>query len=796
VLCALRMPAPLAHLRVVDLADLRGALAGRLLADLGADVVKVEPPGGDPGRLRPPFAGGVPGKDRSLPFLYRNANKRGVTLDLHEADGWRRFLGLCENADVLIENLGPDAARRHGLAPAEIRERHPHLVHVAIADFGLSGPRCGWRLEALPAFAASGALQASGFPDRPPCWLPGHVAHDCAAAFAAVGALAAILDRTRDGSGQTVEVSVQEAALNGLNPWSIPLADYARVYPMVNSSPRRNADGAYHVLRAADGYVRVLPGTPRHWQAFLTLLRNPEALAGPEWEVALFRLVNGDVIRLLAADALADRKRADVLAEGRALGLPIAPVNRLDEFVAEAQTRERGYFRATRFPHLADAPFAPAPFNFSRTPIALSRSAPDPGADDRQDFSARGAAVPNGGTSGPPLAGMRVVNLGVGAVVPEVCWLLGELGAEVVKIESRANIDFLRRVTLEPDTPNRAWTFNDENRGQESVCLDLATPRGRDLALRLCAAADVVAENNRGGVVGSWGLDYEDVRRLRPDVIYLCSQGYGRGGPLGEVPAFGPLNSAFAGATWLWNHADAPYPAGSSLNHPDHIASKLAVVAVLAALEHRRRTGEGQRIEMAQTEAAAFMLGEFYLAGPCGAGAPTPQGNAVDWAVPHGVYPSAGDDRWVAIAAVGDAAWEGLVRCLGWTPDPRLATLEGRCAARADIDARLTEWTRARTAEEAAAALQAVGVSAMPVQNADDHRADPHLAARGAIVTVEHPEIGPERHIGNPIRMSRTPLVPAGPSPCLGADTEKVLTRVLGLTREDVARLADGGVCR
>ena len=135
------MPGPLAHLSVVDLTDLRGALAGRLLADLGADVVKVEPPGGDPDRLRPPFVGGVPGKDRSLPFLYRNANKRGVMLDLHDAGGWRRFLGLCEGADILIENLGPDAARRHGLAPTEIHERHPHLVHLAIADFGLRAPK-------------------------------------------------------------------------------------------------------------------------------------------------------------------------------------------------------------------------------------------------------------------------------------------------------------------------------------------------------------------------------------------------------------------------------------------------------------------------------------------------------------------------------------------------------------------------------------------------------------------------------------------------------------------------------
>ena len=173
----------------------------------------------------------------------------------------------------------------------------------------------------------------------------------------------------------------------------------------------------------------------------------------------------------------------------------------------------------------------------------------------------------------------------------------------------------------------------DASRGHESVCLDLRTPRGRELALRLCAAADVVLENNRGGVAGSWGLDYEDVRRLRPDVIYVASQGYGRGGPLGEVSAYGPLNSAFAGVTWLWNHPDAPYPGGSSLNHPDHIAAKMSAVAVLAALEHRRRTGEGQMVEMSQAEAAAYLIGEFFLEGEAAA----QRGNAVQYAAPHGV---------------------------------------------------------------------------------------------------------------------------------------------------------------
>jgi crotonobetainyl-CoA:carnitine CoA-transferase CaiB-like acyl-CoA transferase len=789
------MAPPLAHLRVVELTDLRGALAGRLLADLGADVIRVERRCGDGGRLTPPFAGGIAAPDRSLPFLYRNAGKRGALVDLHDAEGWRRFCRLCEAADVLVENLGPEEQRRHGLAPAEVRARHPHLVHVAIADFGLSGPRAGWRAEPLVALAASGALHASGFPDLPPCAAPGHLAHDCASVFAVAGALLAVLDRARHGRGQTIEVSVQEAALAGLTPWSIPLADYARRYPMLPASPPRNADGAYHVLPTADGFIRVLPGSPRQWREFVALL-GEQALAGPEWDVPLYRIVNGDVTRLLASERLRTRARADVLAEARRRDVPMVPVNTPDEFVAEEQTQVRGYFRRTGFPYLGDAPFAPAPVNFSRTPAVLARPAPGPAEDDGGGFAPRTAELARCGGGEPALAGLRVIDLGVGAVGPEVAGLLGELGAEVIKVESRRNLDFLRRLTVEPDTPNRAWTFNVECRGQKSVCLDLATARGRELALRLCAASDVVVENNRGGVVRAWGLDYEDVRRVRPDVIYVATQGFGRGGPLGEASAYGPLNSTFAGVNWLWNHPGAPYPAGVSLNHPDHIASRLAAVAVLAALEHRRRTGEGQLVEMAQTEATAYLVGERYLEGPCTARPPEPRGNAALDAAPHGVYPCAGADRWVAIAVVGDAAWEAFRRCVGWPEDARLATLAGRLAARAELDARVAEWTRTQTPDDAAAALQAAGVSAMAVEGPDDLRADPHLAARGALVAVEHPEMGRERHAGNPVRPSLTPLAPPRPAPLLGEHTEEVLTRVLGLDRAEVARLADDGVCR
>src|SRR6185503_11195858 len=598
------MSAPLTHLRVVDLTDLRGALAGRLLADLGADVLKLEPPAGDPDRLRPPFVGGIAGSERSLAFAYRHANKRGAIADLDTRPGRRRLADLCDRADVLLENF--DATRRTQLElePIEVRTRHPHLVHVVMADFGLSGPRAGWRLESLPAFAASGALFPCGFPDKPPCWLPGHAPHDCASAFAAAGALAALIERAGSGRGQTVEVSVQEAALSGLYPWGIPLADYQRHYSMIASAPPRNADGNYMVLPVADGWVRVLPATTPQWRAFVRLLGSPDALADEMWEFLPYRIMNGDLLRVVANEALQGRQRAAVIDEGRRLGVPIGPVNTPEEFVHEAQTVVRGYFRRLPGTPLADAPVAVAPFVFSRTPIVLERGAPRAGEDDAGGFAPRaadeGTAV--GGSDGPVLAGLKVLSLGVVAVGPEVGWLLAELGADVVKVESRTKLDPLRAVTLEPDAPNKAFTFNDENRGHASVLIDLATDEGRALCRALARKADVVIENNRGGVARRWGLDYDDVRRVRPDVVYLASQGYGRGGPLGEVQGFGPMNGAFAGACYLWNHPDAPYPGASSLNHPDHVASKLGLVAVLAALEHRRRTGEGQLIDMAQSE--------------------------------------------------------------------------------------------------------------------------------------------------------------------------------------------------
>lgn len=776
-------PGPLSWLRVVDLTDVRGALCARILGDLGADVVRVEQP-----------ATSAETHD-SLACRYRNANKRGVVLDLTSSTGREQLRALLAEADVLVENLDTDDRAALGLTPEIVANDHPQIVQVALADLGLRGPRSDWRLEALPALAASGTLHASGFPDLPPTNAPGYLAHDCASVYGAIAAVAAVLDAERrdEPAGQFVDISVQEAALAGTNPWSIALHSYSKLNPLLSPEGKRSAEGAYWVLPAADGWVRAVIGSPRQWNGFVELMHSPDALLEDVWNSQLFRLQNADVVRLLAEGMLTDRTRAQLFDEALTRSTTVGVLQTLREFVDHPQTRERSYFVDTGWPGLSGLPFARHPVNLSCTPASLRH--PETTSTDvvfrpRQPLS----GTPIGKGRGLLLEGVRVVEFGVAAVAPELSGVLSELGADVIKIESQAHLDVLRAAG--GPFPNRSMTFNCECRGRRSVVLDLTTEKGRELAFELCASADVVAENYRGGVLDGLGLGYEAVRARNPRVIYASSQGYGRTGPFGQMPAYGPLNSGFSGVHLLWNHPDAPYPCGTSMNHPDHIAGKLLAVSVLAALRERESSGEGQWLEMAQTEVSAYLVGELYLQTARTGVDLQPLGNSHPTAAPHGVYPSAGDDRWVAIAVLTDEHWQRLCKVVGWDAHGELGTAAARVAARSILDERLSEWTRLRSPVEAAELLQAAGVSAMPVMSPVDQHADPHLLEREFIVHLDHPEVGEETHIGNPIRFSRLAQRTAASAPCLGADTEEVLTGVLGLTAQDVSALVEEGVCR
>ncbi len=764
----------LAGLRVVDLTDLRGALAGRLLGDLGASVVRVSSPCLDRG------------DDTDAAKRFRQVNKSVAPIDILEPAGRRRLDELLSRADVLIDNLGPNLRRHLGLQPGDVAERYPALVHVAVTDLGLEGPRADWTLDPLPAFASSGAHFSSGFPDKPPCAMRGYTAHDCGAVFAALAAVAGVAHRHVTTLGQSFDVSVQEAALSGLVPWSIPVADYQHINPHLPIAGYRNAEGAHNVLPAADGYVRVMTSSLIHWRGFLQLCGNPDGFEAETWRDPIFRRENADVIKAVAAGFLQDRTRAELVDQAVPAGATIGAVMRPSEFAHHPQIRHRRFFADLDGDLVAAAPWT---IEGARPSVT--------GAQRALEWTGPSSWAPPPDPAAEPgllLAGVRVVEFGVGAVAPECAYVLSELGADVLKVESSVRPDALR--LREAGKPNASYVYNTECRGRRNVAIDLTTDEGRALALRLCAQADVVLENYRGGTMEKLGLGSDDVRALNPAIIYGSSQGFGRGGPMGAAPAWGQLNSCFSGAHYLWNHPESEYPCGTSVNHPDHIAGKWLALVVLAALERRARTGEGADVEIAQTECAAYMMGDIFVELSRTGEEPQPLGNRSLVACPHDVYPAAGEDRWLAVSCADTASFRRLGAVIGLPVKERWASLDGRLADREFIDRAIGAWTSPRQPDRAAEELQAASVSAMPVMGGLDLRADAHLAARGAIVAIDNPFVGVEHHASNPIRPSRLPLRVAGPAPAIGQHTHDVLTEVLGMSTAEVDKLVERGVCR
>ena len=740
---------PLAEFTVLDATDRRGALCGRILADLGAHVVRLNDH-----------------DDDSATDRYRNHGKS-------RAEAGRGLSELLPLVDVFIENGGP----RADIDRAALGAQYPHLVIVSLTDLGLSGPRSHWYLESLPAQAASGALHATGHPSQFPTALPGYLAHDCASVHGAMAAVAALMDRRRTGLGQQIETSSQEAGLGGTYPWGVAIPGYLSVNPFLPVEGRRNAEGFYLVVPCRDGHVRMVFGSESDWQAFVELCGVPTEVAGDEWNDRIHRMQNSDVIRDVATRSFAELDRSELFDESLRLGLPLGSIQHPLEFVNHPQTTERGFF--------VDG-VASRLWRFQPPPT----QAPPPTKATAETLASHALATRD--HDGLLLEGLRVIEFGIAAVVPELCWMLSELGADVIKIESRKKPDVLRAAGLAD--LDRSFCFNMECRGRRGIALDLTTADGRRLAKELCVTADVVAENNRGGVMARLGLDYDDITAVNPSVVYVASQGYGRGGPMGEMKAFGPLNSSFAGVHMLWSHPDGPYPCGTSLNHPDHIASKMLTVGVLCALDHRYQTGEGSFVEMAQTEAAAYLLGELYLEAIETGVNPTNLANRDPHMAPQGVYPGSEDDSWVAITVQSDDAWRALELVAGWTADETLGNVEARFVAHDAIDERLSRWTSQCSVEQTAELLQAVGVSAMPVMGPLDHLGDPHLCERGLMVDLVHEVHGPEQQPANPTRMSRTVLRTAQSAPPLGYHTHEVLREVLGIDDDELNHLEAAGV--
>ncbi|MBI4236409.1 MAG: CoA transferase [Chloroflexi bacterium] len=798
-------PSALGVFRVLDLSGPMGQPCARYLADLGADVIKVEPPGGDPARRMAPFVGGEPHPEKSIYFLYFNTNKRSVVLDLERPQDRARLVVLAQASDVLVESFAPGYLASLSLGYEELQRLNPGLVMTSITPFGQTGPYRHFKGNDFTAEAIGGSILREGEPGGTPFTRPHYQAYQMAGLHAAYGTLLALYDRRRTGLGQQVDVSLQEVVAHQ----DFTLVTYASYQEIYQRTGHRSSGRVTNCFPCSDGWVHMSTSFQAQWQALGEwsqdpVLRDPQYLLDDQARRRDVELIDEHIsafTRQWTRDAY--------IAEATQRRLPVAPLHSVAEFVEHPDTKARAFFVETGHPVLGPHHAPGAPVRYSRTPWRIRRPAPLLGEHTAEVLASldrlRGqapapASSRDGGDGGRlPLDGIRVVDLSRVWSGPYGTRFLGDFGAEVIKVESTKFVDgrVLNREP-NPDAWRRSNTMYAEiNRNKLSATVDLHTEEGRALLKRLIATSDVVVENYHPATMPRWGLCYVVLKAVKPDIIMVSCPGYGNYGPSRELFAFGGCLSSYIGMAHLWGFPGAPPNARSKYALPDYLTAATLAVAVMAALHHRERTGEGQFIELVQAEAAACMIGTAYLEYLLNGVEPEPQGNQDPNAAPQGVYRCKGNDRWCAISCTSEEEWQALVRLMG-TPglaeDPRFSTLASRQAHHDLLDQSIAEWTQQFTPHQVMFTCQQVGIPAAVAASGEDLYRDPHLRERGYVLEVEHPVPGRLEHPGMTVRLSRTPGQIRHPAPTIGQHNDYVYGQILGIQAMERKRLIDDGV--
>lgn len=787
----------LSDYRILDLTDDRGLIGGMILADLGADVIAIEPPGGNRARRRGPFADGSNEGDIEDSLVWQSyaRGKRSLVLDLETDEGRAQLIDLARSADALIESADVGAMDALGLGYEALSAVNPGLIHVAITPFGSTGPKAGWAATDITVAASAGPMIQSGDRDRPPLrvGLPQTALH--AGAEAALGVLMGLHERKRSGLGQYVDVSAQAAYAQATQSGIIAAANNSGQF-------QRSAVGAALgpleirlFWPCKDGHVAITylfgaaigPFTDRLMQYALEEGYCDQETRDKDWLNYTNLILTGqepiseylrccDVVGALCAD----KTKAELFQVAQERRLLIVPVSTMDDLDENEHLAARSYWRdverngqSVKFP----GPFA----RLSETPIEYGRPAPTLGehtdevlAEVRQPavLNRANAATPNL----PPLSGLKMLDLMWVMAGPAGTRALCDFGVNTVRIESSTRIDTAR--TLQPfiddeaTQPEGSSMFHNMNAGKQMMTVDPANPEGRELILDLVRWADVITESFTPRAMRGWNLTWETIHEVNPRAIMMSSCLMGQNGPLAEFAGFGNLAAAFAGFTPLCGWPDRS-PAGPFGAYTDYVAPRFASAALLAALHERDRTGQGQYIDVSQMEAAIHFLTPAFLQYRLTGEKWLADGNNDPDMSPHGVFPSEGEDQWIAIACRNDADRAALN-----------SVLNGKA---------LEDWTASRSNEEAMNTLQAAGVPAHAVQDSAACFADPQLQHRNHFVELAHPTQGQSVVEGARIVFDRTPAGRPQVAPTMGADNDAVLRDPLGYADEQIVELVASG---
>ena len=780
---------PLTGFRVLELGDdLATAYCGRQFALWGADVVVAERAGGSPARRMAPFATGRSGARTSLVWEYVAAGKRTA-----DAGSSAELAQLAALADVLIVSRGGalEAAQVEAL-----RQTRPDLVVVALSDFGGDGPYAGFRGGELVLQALSGYLALNGEPGRAPLRAPGRLIDYVIGVNAFVGALAALFARERSGHGDRVEVTGLET-LAAILPYLRPQ------YTGRDKAREGGTEAGVRIVPCADGWVSMLVGDPRSKPLFSEVFEIPADAWPADLHAGSYYEVVAKCVAFLSRYAQA--KSADeIFLSLASRGVVCGKVNSPAELVEDGQLAEREVFIEARHPELGDLKLAGAAARLRKA--ASAPYSPAPGPDEAmlaQDigWTPRPPPAVRGAAGALPLAGVRVLDLTQAWIGPFATLVMADLGAEVIKVESHRRPDVWRHAANSPpalaDAPgakvNHSWYFNSVSRNKRSLCLDLASADGKALFERLVRDADVVAENYTPRVMDNFGLGYDSLARLRPDLVMASFSGFGKTGYLSEMKANGSSIEALAGWDFLHRYPDGP-PVLMGFYQADPVCGLQMAALTLAALIRRERTGAGEAIDGAMFDAAVGYLGAALLAAQLGEPAEA-LGNRDPDHAPSGVYQARGEDRWIAIDVPDDNAWRALAALVGPPLDkPQYTDVAARRAAHDEIDAAIAAWTAALDAEDLMGRLQAAGVAAGVVRGLAEAIDDPQLTARGWFKPMTHADLGTHRYNGFPWRFAGRELVAATPPPRLGEHSSLLLAEKLGLDAAAIEAMAAKGV--
>jgi len=813
----------LEDLRVVDLSsDVAGAYAAKFFATFGADVIKVEPPEGDTTRFLEPRLGDSP--DFGVLFAYLNTGKRSAVLDPTDVTQRDALWRLLLTADLVIETGAPGEWEARGIDLGALLEERPAIVICSITPFGQDGPRAHWRTTALTAFAAGGQHMICGDPEREPLKTAGHQAYYQGGLHGFAASMTALVAARRTGIGDRLDISLQEAqaaSLEGGGP-------NAMVRGVDSGRTGNQARAVWGIYPSADGYVGVA-AMARQTGSVYRAVGHPELAEDPGFMNLLANPEKNEIAAALITEWTTARTGREIYDESQRQRAPFSLIPTPRELLEWPPLVEAGFWQELDHPALGKHMQPSPPFtvagergNIRRAPLLGEHTSEVLAELARGEVvreEVRQAALSAGdATAGAPprplLDGIRILDLTQVWAGPYAARFFADMGADTIHIEGPGFPDAVRGVGRgdDPRSFNKAPYFNEYNRNKRGVALDLHTPEGIEAFRRLVSTADVVIENWSVGVAERLGIGYEDLRALNPRIALVQMPGFGQEGPEAERVGFGPTIEQTGGLVALQGYEGGP-PHKSGISYGDPTGGIVAAGATALALLRRERTGEGCKVVVTQRNNIIGMVGEYMVAESLGHPLPVRIGNRDPQFVPHGVYRTRDSeprtqadalgnpigeytDTWLAIAVDSDEAWSTLRGIVGDArlDDAAYATAAGRRAAEDAIDAVLAEWARDLEPGEAAARLQAAGVSAMPVLSALMLVNDAHLAARGYYPEYDHPEAGRQKTSRPVWRLQRRPFEGVRPAPCFGEHNAEVLRDIAGYSDEEIAAFAASGV--